>query len=139
MTMLFGVSHPMMEWSHVRRQFERRANSLSALAAVAVLAILLLEDSSAWKILVPLLVAFWIVIHLIFQKLATAAEERQERQPFAVWMQIGGMGGKETDEARSAPASGLDRSTKVGSDVFKQTDRACLAPSNRGDPPQPPT
>lgn len=60
----------------VRRQFERKANRIAALVGVGVLAVLMLHDATLWTTLLPLWILFWITLQIIFQKLATGAEQR---------------------------------------------------------------
>lgn len=134
-----GVSHPDKECGHVRKLFERRANLVSALAGVVVLAVLLLGDSSTWIILVPALVAFWVVIHLIFQELATVAEERQPHQPFDIWSRIDALPSEETNWGGFSSDCGTQIPANERLVVDERARLACLPPTDRGDAGHPPT
>jgi carbon starvation protein CstA len=55
----------------MRKQRERQANRVFALAAVAILAILLLSDMSLWVILVPVWFVSLLVTQIALQHYAT--------------------------------------------------------------------
>lgn len=69
----------MQKYVSVRKQFEKKLNRAAALGLVGVIAALLLYDGSLWTVLLPLWFFSWITLHVIFQKLATEAENAEFR------------------------------------------------------------
>jgi predicted lysophospholipase L1 biosynthesis ABC-type transport system permease subunit len=55
----------------MRKQRERQANRVFAMAAVAILAVLLLSDMSLWVILVPVWLVSLLVTQIALQHYAT--------------------------------------------------------------------
>ena len=55
----------------MRKQRERQANRVFAMAAVAILAVLLLSDMSLWVILVPVWLVSLLVTQIVLQHYAT--------------------------------------------------------------------
>ncbi len=123
----------------MRKQFERRANRFSALAGVVVLAFLVLGDSSAWIILIPVLVAFWVIIHLVFQDMATVAEERQPLQPFNILSRISNLPAEEEHRDNSSSACGPESPADERLDVNGGTNIVSLPRRERSETGHPPT